>query len=223
VAGRLAPLTARLQAAGAAVVVVTEQVLDALSPVTQPSGIVAIAERPRPPLEDIFRRQPPLVLILCGLQDPGNVGAIIRVAEAGGATGVIATHGTADPFGWKAMRGGMGSTFRMPIAVKVSTADAVSRAKAAGLRIIATTAREGTPLPECDLGGACAVLLGSEGAGLASDFVNTADGRLSIPMRPPVESLNVAISAALVLYEASRQRATRAGLVSPGTGTNVTV
>lgn len=214
--GRLAPLTARLQVAGATIFMVTDQVLAAVSPVKQPSGVVAIAARPQTTMEEIFRAQPPLVLILSELQDPGNVGAIVRAAEGCGATGVIATSGTADPFGWKALRGGMGSTFRIPIAVKLSTDDAVSRARAAGLRIIATTARNGTALPDCNLRGGCAVLLGGEGPGLAPAFVNAADERVTIPMHPPVESLNVAISAALVLYEASRQRAQGAGNTTPG-------
>ena len=147
-----------------------------------------------------------MVLMLSQVQDPGNVGAIIRAAEACGATGVVAGEGTADPFGWKALRGAMGSTFRLPVASGQTLADAVASARAAGLRVFATAAREGTPLAACDLRGPSAILFGGEGAGLPQDLLDASDERLTIPMRPPVESLNVAIAAALVLYEAARQR-----------------
>ena len=148
-----------------------------------------------------------MVLLLNQVQDPGNVGAIIRAAEACGATGVVAGEGTADPFGWKALRGAMGSTFRLPVASGQTLADAVGSARAAGLRVFATAARDGTPLAACDLRGPSAILFGGEGAGLPQDLLDASDERLTIPMRPPVESLNVAIAAALVLYEAARQRA----------------
>ena len=147
-----------------------------------------------------------MVLMLSQVQDPGNVGAIIRAAEACGATGVVAGEGTADPFGWKALRGAMGSTFRVPVATGHTLAEAVAAARAAGLRVFATGARDGTPLAACDLRGPSAILFGGEGAGLPQDLQDASDERLTIPMRPPVESLNVAIAAALVLYEAARQR-----------------
>jgi TrmH family RNA methyltransferase len=205
-AGPLAAMATRLAQSGVTVVTVTEQVLAAMSPVKQPSGVAAIAQRPSTTLDRVLHARPSLVLILSELQDPGNVGAIVRAAEGCGATGMVVTTGSADPFGWKALRGGMGSTFRLPIASRESLDAAVGRARAAGLRVIATTARGGTPLAACDLRAGCAILLGSEGPGLPDAVVEAADERLTIPMRAPVESLNVAISAALVLYEAARQR-----------------
>jgi RNA methyltransferase, TrmH family len=217
--GDLTALAAGLERRGVRVIAVTAQVLAAASPVRHPSGTVAIARQPSATLEAIFHAQPPLVLILAGLQDPGNVGAIVRAAEGGGATGIVVTMGTADPFTWKALRGGMGSTFRLPIATKLSLENAVSRARAAGLRVIATTARNGTPLPACDLRAGCAILLGGEGAGLLHNAIEAADERLTIPMRVPVESLNVAVSAALILYEAARQRVPAAE--PPGRSTHV--
>ncbi len=160
----------------------------------------------------VLQTRPSLVLILGDVQDPGNVGAIIRAAEGCGATGVVVTTGAADPFSWKALRGGMGSTFRLPIASGQSLDAAVSHARAAGLRVMATTARGGTALPACDLRPGCAILLGGEGSGLPAAIVEASDERIMIPMQAPVESLNVAIAAALVLYEAARQRATAAPL-----------
>jgi TrmH family RNA methyltransferase len=217
--GRLATLAARVARAGTTTIAVTDPVLAVMSPVRQSSGVVAIAERRPVTIDQVLERRPlgrgpadagrhePMVLMLSQVQDPGNVGAIIRAAEACGATGVVAGEGTADPFGWKALRGAMGSTFRLPVASGHTLADAVGAARAAGLRVFATAARDGTPLAACDLRGPSAILFGGEGAGLPQDLQDASDERLTIPMRPPVESLNVAIAAALVLYEAARQRA----------------
>jgi TrmH family RNA methyltransferase len=202
---RLVTLAARARRTGAKTVAVTDQVLAALSPVQHPSGVVAIARRPARSIEEVFARRPQLLLLLNDVQDPGNVGAIIRAAEGCGATGVVAGDGTADPFGWKALRGSMGSTFRVPI-VRQSLGGVVTHARAARVRVFATVPRDGTPLAQCDLRGPSAVLLGGEGGGLSSELLDLADERLTIPMRPPVESLNVAIAAALIVYEASRQR-----------------
>jgi TrmH family RNA methyltransferase len=178
--------------------------------VQQPSGVVAIAARRPASLDEIFAGAPQLVLMLSGVQDPGNVGAIVRAAEGCGATGVISGEGTADPFGWKALRGAMGSTFRLPVSQPAPLASAIRRAKTSGLRVLATLPRGGTPLPEADLRRPVAILLGAEGAGLPAELASLADGSLTIPMRREVESLNVAVSAALIVYEAARQRRTGA-------------
>ena len=196
----------RAQRGGARMVVVTDAVLSAISPVRTPSGIVAIASRPFSRLEDVFASTPPLVVMLHDVQDPGNVGAIARAAEACGATGLVCSEGTADPFGWKALRGAMGSTFRLPTATKQILPDAIGRARASGLRVFALTAHAGTLLPHCDLRPPAAIVLGGEGTGLPPPILDAADACLTIPMQSPVESLNVAVAAALVLYEASRQR-----------------
>jgi TrmH family RNA methyltransferase len=198
----------RAERAGARVVVVTEPVLGAISPVETPSGMVAVATRPSGSLEDVFATPSTLVVMLHDVQDPGNVGAIARAAEACGASGLVCNERTADPFSWKALRGAMGSTFRLPTIAKQPLSDAIARARSAGMRIFATTARGGVLLPDCDLRMPAAIVLGGEGAGLPADLVGAADVRLTIPMQPPVESLNVAIAASLVIYEAARQRAT---------------
>src|SRR5689334_15787899 len=109
-------------------VIVSPTVLDAISPVRSPSGAVAIARRPRTSLERVFATKPQLILMLHNLQNPGNVGAILRAAEACGATGIVCSEQTADPFGWKALRGSMGSAFRVPLAVKQPLAAALAMA-----------------------------------------------------------------------------------------------
>lgn len=191
---------------GARVLRVADQVLAAMSPVRQPSGIVSIARCPPATLAQALDGQPALVPILTGVQDAGNVGAIVRTAEACGATGIITTDGTADPFGWKALRGAMGSTFRMPIAVHQPLTAILRELRSRGIAVIATIPRGGTSPDAADLRGPAALILGGEGAGLPPDLAASADTLLTIPMRAPVESLNVSIAAALILFEASRQR-----------------
>jgi RNA methyltransferase, TrmH family len=205
-AGRLSGLADAVERSGARLLAVSDQVLAAMSPVQHPSGVVAIAARPASGMDEALARPPQLALLLRDVQDPGNVGAIVRVAEACGATGIITSEGTADPFGWKALRGSMGSALRVPIATRVSLEDAARRARLAGLRVIATVPRGGTLLPGLDLSIPVAIVLGGEGAGLPAALLDAADETLTIPMREPVESLNVATAAALITYEAMRQR-----------------
>jgi TrmH family RNA methyltransferase len=146
------------------------------------------------------------VAVAIGIQDPGNVGAIVRVCEAGGATGVIASDGTADPFGWKALRGSMGSALRLPIVRGLPPEEAMAAARRHGCRVIAAAPRGGRSPFEIDLTGAAAILIGGEGRGLAPSLIDAADQRITIPMRAPVESLNAAVTTALIVYEAQRQR-----------------
>jgi RNA methyltransferase, TrmH family len=186
---------------------VPDTVMAALSPVKQPSGIVALAQAGPAPLPEVLRDAPHLVVVLAGIQDAGNVGAIVRAADGCAATGIIAADGTADPFGWKALRGAMGSTFRVPIAARQSLESSVDELKRRGVSVVAAVPRGGAPLPGANLSGSIALLLGGEGAGLSDAIIAAADERITIPMRPPVESFNVAITAALILYEAAKQRA----------------
>jgi TrmH family RNA methyltransferase len=202
----LSTVLSALQSADVEITTVSPAVMDALSPVRTPSGIVALAERPRPDETAIFATMSPLVVVAIDIQDPGNVGAIVRVAEAAGATGVIAAGSCADPFGWKALRGSMGSAFRLPIMTAPNGDDAVATARRRGCRIVASVPRLGRSLFEVKLVGALAVLVGSEGAGVSQTLIDSADERITIPMHAPVESLNTSIAAALMLYEASRQR-----------------
>ena len=192
--------------------IVTEQVLAAISPVQQPSGVVAIARARATEVRVVFAAasgagQPlPIVLVLAGVQDPGNVGAIVRTAAGFGAAGIVAIEGTANPFGWKALRGAMGGTFRLPIAAHGTLSDVITSAAEEHVRLAAAVAHGGTPLPELDLSEPLALILGSEGGGVSHAALAASHETVTIPMRAPIESLNVAIAASLILYEASRQR-----------------
>ena len=184
-------------------------VMAAVSPVRTPSAAVALGDHRPTPLNVVLRdAQDGAACIVApvGVQDPGNLGALIRTAEAAGAGGVAVALPSADPYGWKALRGAMGSTFRLPVADGGDPAEVVEAARAAGFHVLAAVPRGGHPLHEADLGGRRLVLVGGEGAGLhpAGDL---ADEAISVPMAPPVESLNVAVAAGIILYEARRQRA----------------
>lgn len=205
--GRLADLAARCARTGTRVVTTPDSVLALMSPVKEAAGVVAIAALEPVTLAAALAARPPqLALLLERIQDPGNVGAIIRAAEGCGATAVITGPGTADPFGWKALRGSMGSALRLPVATGAGLDHAVAAARAAGLRVLATVPRGGTLLRQVDLSGAVAIILGGEGAGVSGEMMERADEQITIEMRAPVESLNVSVAAALIVYEASRQR-----------------
>jgi TrmH family RNA methyltransferase len=202
-------LVAALQRNGVEVIVVSASVMDAVSPVKTPSGIVALAERPAAGADRLYGGPAALVICAVDVQDPGNLGAIVRVAEAAGATGVVAAGGTANPFGWKALRGSMGSALRLPIASEMEADEAIADAKRHGCRVIATVPRDGRALFDVALTGPIAILIGGEGQGLPAALLDAADERVTIPMQAPVESLNAAVTAALIVYEARRQRTRR--------------
>jgi len=205
-AGTLQDLLRRIEASGRRATIISDAVFDAVTPVKHSAGVVAIARLAPSSVAEALAHPPQLVLIVDAVQDPGNLGAIIRTAEACAATGVIVSIGSADPFGWKALRGSMGSTLRVPVSTGLSLAEAIASSRRAALRVIAATPRGGTPLPQCDLRHPAAIILGSEGPGIPDALLAAADERITIPMQPPVESLNVAVAAALMLYEAFRQR-----------------
>jgi RNA methyltransferase, TrmH family len=197
-------LAERLGSRGVPVVAVTAPVMAALSPVRSASPAVALADRPAERAGVAHGSD--LLLVAADVQDPGNLGAIVRVAEAGGATGVLTCGTSADPFGWKALRGSMGSALRIPLQRLPDVAAAAAAARNRGCRLIAAVPRGGTLLFDLDLRPASAVLIGGEGAGLPASVIESCDLRATIPMAAPVESLNAAVAAALIVYEARRQR-----------------
>jgi TrmH family RNA methyltransferase len=190
-----------------AVLEVAPTVMDALSPVRQPSGVVAVAARPTIGLPALLTPPPALVVAALGLQDPGNVGALIRSADAGGATGVLLDAASADPWHWKALRASMGSTLRLPVIRDAEAAETMRACQRAGLQVVATVPRGGAAPDRVDLRAPTILLLGAEGAGLPAGALAAADHTVTIPMRAGVESLNAAVAAALLVYEAARQRA----------------
>ena len=203
---RLTELADTLASSGAEVLAASEAVIEAASPVRNPSGVVALATYHAYPLDRIvIDAGSGLVVVAVGVQDPGNVGAIIRAADAGGARAVVVTGSSADPFGWRALRGAMGSSLRLPVAVVDDLPTLVVAARERGAKVVATVPRGGTGLYEADLTGPRLLLVGQEGSGLEHALDSSADLRVSVPMRRRVDSLNVSIAAGLVIYEARRQ------------------
>jgi len=198
-------LAEQLAADGADVFIVSRKTLQTMSPVRTPAGAVGIARRFVPTLADALAPPRALVVIAHDVQDPGNVGGIMRTAEAAGATAFVATAATADPFGWKAVRGSMGSALRLPIA-RADIEEVFAALRKSGIATNALVPQGGEPLFAADFTKPSALVLGSEGLGLSDGLLRRVDRRITVPMRQPVESLNVGVAAALVLYEAFRQR-----------------
>jgi TrmH family RNA methyltransferase len=191
--------------------------LASLSELETSPGLLAIARRPAFEEEALFRGVP-LLVVAVGLQNPGNVGGLLRSAEAAGATGAYLTEGTADPFSWKALRGSMGSALRLPHVRGLSARSALERARKRGLQVVATDAHARSAYDEVDFRRPVAQLFGTEGSGLAGELAASADRRVRIPMQEPVESLNVGVAAGVLLFEAARQRRARPprALAKPG-------
>jgi len=170
-----------------------------------PQGVAALVKLRTHGLEDVFRAPEPLVVIASGVQDPGNLGTILRSAEAFGAAGVVVTEGTVSPLNAKCVRASAGSLFRMPV-VQTKTRELLPILEAKGVRLLGTTSHKGTPLPQADCKGAIAICIGNEGAGLAKELMAKVDASIVIPHSSKVESLNAGVAASIVLYEAARQR-----------------
>lgn len=170
-----------------------------------PQGIAALVEAPHWRLEAVLDAANPVVLVLAELQDPGNLGTIIRTAEAFGASGILLTPGTVSPWGQKALRASAGSIFRLPV-VALETLAALERVNEAGIPMYATAAQGEIPLPDAKLTASIALVIGNEGAGISDSVRRFCAGTIHIPCPGPVESLNAAIAASIVLYETARQR-----------------
>jgi TrmH family RNA methyltransferase len=171
-----------------------------------PQGVAALVRYRQHSLEDVFAKlQAGPVIVIAGLQDPGNLGTVLRSAEAFEAAGVLLSEGTVSPFNSKVVRGSAGSLFRLPV-IRITLAGALSRFREHDVRLLATSSHKGTPLPQADLSGAIAVVIGGEGAGVPRDMLAKVDEIVAIPHAPQVESLNAGVAASIVLYEIARKR-----------------
>lgn len=184
----------------------SDEVLAKVSRLKTPQGVLAVFERPRFEDEAFFAGERAFVLVAAGVRDPGNMGALVRVAEAAGAKGVLVCEGSADPFRDKALRGSSGSAFRLPLRAGIAPTALVAMLRARGGTLLGLDAHEGEDLFEADLGPAPrAYVLGGEGAGLPGALADQLDRKLRIPMAPSVESLNVSVAAGIVLFEELRR------------------
>jgi len=173
-----------------------------------PQGIAALVKPRVFTLEEVLGGQNPLLLIAAGLQDPGNLGPLIRSAEEFGATGYVILPGTVSPENQKTLRASAGSVFRLP-GITLCEEHILHELAERKIRTVAAVAAEGSPLAEHDLTQPTALILGNEGAGISPSILKRADARVTIPMPGAVESLNAAIAGSILLYEAARQRSGR--------------
>jgi TrmH family RNA methyltransferase len=186
---------------GAERYVVPEAVLSAIATTETPDGVVAVGRLPSPAVPQ--PQHPPLVLVAHALQDPGNMGTIIRAADAAGADAVVVTPGTTDPWSPKVVRGSMGSCFHLPV---LSMPLTEVRTAFPGIRLLALALTGAEDLFDADMRGGVALVVGNEGRGLEPEALALADACVKIPIPGRAESLNAAMAATVCLYEAVRQR-----------------
>ncbi|HKV25706.1 MAG TPA: RNA methyltransferase [Candidatus Acidoferrum sp.] len=217
---RLAPLIGRPET-GFPVLRTTDRLFEGLADTEHPQGVSALVYPRTATLEELLQRRPgvcaPLLVVLAGVQDPGNVGTILRTASAFGASGAVTAasgqSGTASPFSPKALRASAGAALHLPILPGMSLAILQTQLRIAGVQTLASSSHEQQTaephalLPwEVDWCQPIALLVGNEGAGLPEEVERSADARVRIPMSRGAESLNAAAAAAVLLYEAARQR-----------------
>ena len=199
------PIKQYLEACRCRGAAVPAKIFASVSDTVTPQGVALIARQPYYSVDDVLKNGS-LVIAADQLQDPGNIGTIIRTAAAVGAGGVISTRGAVDPFGHKAVRASMGAAFRLPIATDAHIPELIESARAAKYRIVAAHPTAQTLYTDYDWRKPALIILGNEGAGLSAETLLLASDRVRLPLANEVESLNVAAAAAVLLYEAARQR-----------------
>jgi RNA methyltransferase, TrmH family len=198
----------------------TDKLFESVAGTETPQGVAALVRQPEWRFEDLLRGAAspdgtflghvPLLVVMAGVQDPGNVGTIIRSAEAFGATGAITTRGSADLWSPKAVRASAGSALRLPVLRGMAVPVLLAQLRVADVRIVAASSHATTERDNeaqaADLRDPVAIFIGNEGAGLPPEVEHAADARIAVPITESVESLNAGIAASIVLYEAARQR-----------------
>lgn len=185
---------------------ISDRLMDRIAESKTPQPVLAVVKIQEHSEEELLARDPKLIIIAHRLQDPGNIGTIIRTAEAVGASGIAVAQNTVDVFHTKSIRASMGSILRLPVVKIGETAAFVKKCRGAGFQVIAMDTEGEKTHFETDMTKASAVIVGQEGTGLPDEIAKAADIRVRIPMAKTIDSLNVATSAAVVLYEALRQR-----------------
>lgn len=186
--------------------VVSVDLFKKMSDTQTPQGILCVMKRPEYTLEDLLAGENPLLVVLENLQDPGNLGTIVRTGEGAGVTGVIMSSGTVDIYNPKTIRATMGSVYRVPFVYAENLQEVVGRLRENGIRSYAAHLAGKEYYDSFSFREGCAFLIGNEGNGLSRELADAADAYLKIPMEGKVESLNAAIATSLLMYEAHRQR-----------------
>jgi TrmH family RNA methyltransferase len=190
----------------AELVSVSDRMFEQIAATQTPQGVAALVEIRQPDFDAILSRRSVILLIACGVQDPGNIGTIVRSGQALGASALITLRETVNPFNPKAVRASAGAVLRLPIIRNQEAEPLFAHLPRARVRVIAADRHSPTPLAEADLKGSVAFLIGKEATGLPPEVARAADLVLSIPIRPETDSVNAATAAGIFLYEAARQR-----------------
>jgi TrmH family RNA methyltransferase len=186
--------------------VLPNALFNSIVPSDAPQGVAALLKlRTFSAAQLLDRSSDGPIVVAAGLQDPGNLGTILRSAEAFGAAGILLTEGTVSPYNSKVLRGSAGSIFRLPF-LRISSAELIPLLRARGVRLLATSSHQGTPLPQISWTLPLAIFIGNEGAGLSRELARQMDETLAIPQASQVESLNAGVAASIVLYEAAKNR-----------------
>lgn len=186
--------------------IVADHVFAAASDTKTPQGILCVVKQQEYTLEKILQTKKPFLMMLEDIQDPGNLGTIFRTAEAAGVTGVIMSCNTVDIYNPKTIRSTMGSLYRMPFCSVPDFGGTIRKLQGKQIKIFAAYLSGSVDYIEADYTGGCAFLIGNEGNGLKEETAHLADARVKISMEGQVESLNAAIAAAVLMFEAKRQR-----------------
>jgi RNA methyltransferase, TrmH family len=203
---RQSELLAQFASQNVSVQFTTPEVLSALSDTVQSQGIILLAQRPMLSASVLSEASATLFLGLDRVQDPGNMGTLIRTAEAAGVGGIVALGGSVDVFSPKVLRSSMGSAFRLPILANATVEQLISLRESHGLKIVAAAGEGEIDYTDYDWQQPTLLLLGNEGRGVDAALMSQCDARLRIPLLNGVESLNVAAAGAVMLFEAARQR-----------------
>lgn len=187
---------------------VSEPIVKDLSQVEAPQGVFAVVGMREANLHELLYSEKPLVLACSGVQDPGNLGTMMRTARAARSSGLLLGGGTVDPYNDKVVRASMGAVFHVPVVRSDDLVGDLGKFRKAGFRAIAASQDARTSMWSADLAGPTVLVLGGEGGGLPRSIAGACDASVSIPMPGGAESLNVAVAASVLVYEVLRQRQT---------------
>ena len=186
--------------------VLSDDLLKKVSDTQTPQGVLCVMKQYHYELKDLFQKENPLFLILEDIQDPGNLGTMVRTAEGAGVDGIIMTKGTVDIYNPKTIRSTMGSIYRMPFLYTEDILTVMKQLQEKDVKLYAAHLKGNQYYHQLDFKGGTAFLIGNEGNGLKEETARAADVYMKIPMQGQVESLNAAVASVILMYEAARQR-----------------
>ena len=185
---------------------ITDNVFKEISDTENSQGIIAVAQFKISKLEDLILKDNPALIFLDGLQDPGNLGTIIRTCDAFNLDGIILGEGSVDPYNPKVVRATMGSIFRIPLVVTQNSIETLTKLKERKIQILSTSLEADLPIYEIDYREGFALIIGNESKGVKDETLSLSDQLIKIPMPGSAESLNAGVAASIIMYEAMKAK-----------------